>query len=167
MWNTSVIGLGVLFAPVTLAFGPIATFNIACILGPPLSAWTASFWLRRYVAVVPASVGGLLFGFSPFVLGQSRSGHVMFTWLVLVPVILMLTEDLLWRAPRPLWPQAPLLGVVVAVQFLISTETLLIVSLLCGAVAITLALRHPRAACASGCECSCPRARSRSASASC
>ena len=70
----------------------------------------------------------------------------MFTWFVLVPVILMLAEDLLWRAPRPLWPQAPLLGVVVAMQFLISTETLLIVSLLCGAVALVLALRHPRAA---------------------
>ena len=146
MWNTSVIGLGALFAPVTLAFGPIATFNVACILGPPLSAWTASFWLRRYADRLPAALGGLLFGFSPFVLGQSRAGHLMFTWFVLVPVILMLAEDLLWRAPRPLWPQAPLLGVVVAMQFLISTETLLIVSLLCGAVALVLALRHPRAA---------------------
>ena len=146
MWNTSVISLGVLFAPVTLAFGPIASFNLACILGPPLSAWTASFWLRRYVGRVPAALGGLLFGFSPFVLAQSRAGHLMFTWLVLVPVILMLAEDLLWRAPNPRWPQAPLLGVVIAVQLLISSETLLIVTMLCVGVAVALAVRHPRAA---------------------
>lgn len=146
MWNTSVIALGVLFAPVTLTLGPIVTFNLACILGPPLSAWTASFWLRRYVATVPAALGGLLFGFSPFVLAESRAGHLMFTWLVLVPVILMLVEDLLWRAPRPIWPQAPLLGVVIAVQLLISTETLLIVSMFCAGVALALALRNLQAA---------------------
>jgi hypothetical protein len=146
MWNTSVISLGVLFAPVTLAFGPIVTFNLACILGPPLSAWTASFWLRRYVDSLPAALGGLLFGFSPFVLAQSRAGHLMFTWLVLVPVILMLAEDILWRAARPIWPQAPLLGLVIALQLLISSETLLIVSMLCVGVAVALALRHPHAA---------------------
>jgi hypothetical protein len=146
MWNTSVLALGVLFAPVTLAFGPIASFNLACILGPPLSAWTASFWLRRYVSRLPAALGGLLFGFSPFVIAQSRAGHLMFTWLVLVPVILMLAEDLLWRAPRPIWPQAPLLGLVIAVQILISSETLLIVTMLCVGVALALAAGHPRAA---------------------
>ena len=146
MWNTSVLGLGVLFAPVTLVFGPIASFNLVCILGPPLSAWTASFWLRRYVSPLPAALGGLLFGFSPFVIAQSRAGHLMFTWLVLVPVILMLAEDLLWRVPRPIWPQAPLLGLVIAAQLLISSETLLIVSMLCVGVALALALRHPHAA---------------------
>ena len=146
MWNTSVLPLGVLFAPVTLLFGAVVSFNLACILGPPLSAWTAWLWLRRHVPDAPAAVGGLVFGFSRFVIGQSHSGHLMFTWLFLLPVILMLVEDLLWRAPRPLWPRAPLLGLAVAVQFLIGSEALLILSLGVAGMVLLLAMRYPQAA---------------------
>ena len=102
MWNTSVLGLGVLFAPVTAVFGAVVSFNLACILGPPLSAWTAWLWLRRHVGDVPAAFGGLLFGFSPFVIDESTAGHLMLMWLCLLPVMLMLIEDLLWRSPRPM-----------------------------------------------------------------
>lgn len=146
MWNTSVPALGVIFAPVTLLFGAVVSFNLACILGPPLSAWTASLWLRRHVGAAPAALGGLLFGFSPFVIAHSRGGHLSFTWLLLLPIIMMLLEDLLWRAPRPLWPRAPLLGVVVALQLLISSEALLIMSLGCAGMTLVLAVSHPRAA---------------------
>jgi hypothetical protein len=146
MWNTSVLGLGVLFAPVTLLFGAVVSFNLACILGPPLSAWTAWLWLRRHVRDVSAMIGGLVFGFSPFVIAQSRAGHLNFTWLFLLPVILMLVEDLLWRSPRPRRPQAPLLGLVVALQLLIGSEALLIFTLGCAGLALLLGVSNPRAA---------------------
>src|SRR5207253_2850314 len=113
-----------------------------CILGPPLSAWTAWLWLRRHVHDGPAAAGGLVFGFSRFVIGQSHSGHLMFTWLFLLPVILMLVEDLLWRSPRPLWPRAPLLGLAVALQFLIGSEALLILSLGVAGMVLLLALSN-------------------------
>ena len=145
MWNTSVPALGVIFAPVTLLFSAVVSFNLACILGPPLSAWTASIWLRRHVGEASAALGGLLFGFSPFVMAHSRGGHLSFTWLLLLPIIMMLVEDLLWRAPRPLWPQAPLLGVVVALQLLISSEALLILSFGCVGMVLVLAVSNPRA----------------------
>src|SRR6476659_1716908 len=146
MWNTSVPALGLVFAPITLTLGAVVSFNVACILGPPLSAWTAWLWLRRHVHDAAAAVGGLVFGFSPFVIGQARAGHLMFTWLFLVPIILMLVEDLLWRSPRPLWPAAPLLGVVVAAQLLIGSEALLIVVLGCTFLGVALAVSNPRAA---------------------
>jgi hypothetical protein len=143
MWNASTVALGVLFTPVTLAFGAVASFNIACILGPPLAAWTAWCWLRRYVTNIPAIAGGALFGFSPFVIAHARAGHLNFMWLFLLPVIAMLVENLLWRSPRPLWPTAPLLGLAVAVQFLISSEALLILIVGCVVATLLIALAHP------------------------
>jgi hypothetical protein len=144
MWNTSVPALGVVFVPVTLAFGPIAAFNVAGILGPPLSVWAAWWWLRRHVHDVAAAIGGLVFGFSPFVIAHSHAGHLQFTWLVMLPIILMLVEDLLWRSPRPIWPRAPLLGLAVAVQLSIGAETLLILAIGCLLFVVLLAASRPR-----------------------
>jgi hypothetical protein len=141
-WNPSVLALGLAFAPVTMVFGPLVSFNVACILGPALSAWTAALWLRRHVATIAAAVGGLVFGFSPFVAAHSRAGHVNLTWLFLLPVMLMLVEDLLWRSPHPIWPTAPLLGLVVSVQLLISSEALLIFAMACLGATVLLALLH-------------------------
>ena len=87
-----------------------------------------------------------MFGFSPFVIAHSNGGHLNFTWLFLLPVILMLVEDLLWRAERPLWPQAPLLGLVIAVQLFIGSEALFICSLGCAAVALVIGALDVRAA---------------------
>jgi hypothetical protein len=143
MWNPSVLALGVLFAPITLAFGPVVSFNIALVLGPALSAWTAALWLRRHVGTLAAGVGGLVFGFSPFVVDHSKAGHVNFTWLLLLPVMLMLLEDLLWRSQHPMWPTAPLLGLVASVQLLISSEALLIFALTCAGAIVVLACSHP------------------------
>jgi hypothetical protein len=145
LWNTSVVALGVLFAPVTVLFGSVLSFNLACVLGPPLSAWTASMWLGRHARPVSAALGGLIFGFSPFVIGQSAN-HLMFTWLALLPIIIMLVEDLLWRTPKPIWPQAPLLGLVIAIQLLISSEALLITAMGCVGLAALLAATNLRAA---------------------
>jgi hypothetical protein len=146
MWNSSVLALGVLFAPVTALFGPIVSYNVACILGPPLSAWTAWLWLRRHAHDASAAVGGLVFGFSPFVIAHSNGGHLNFTWLFLLPVILMLVEDLLWRAERPLWPQAPLLGLAVTAQLFIGSEALFICSLGCVTAALVIGAFDLRAA---------------------
>jgi hypothetical protein len=88
----------------------------------------------------------LLVGFSPFVIDQSHGGHLNFTWLCCIPIILMLLEDLLWRSPRPLWPTAPLLGFVVAVQLLVSSEMLLVLTLGCLGATVLLVATNARAA---------------------
>ncbi len=64
--NTSVVAIGVLLAPVTWLFGPVATLNVALTLAPALSALSMFVLLRRWVTWTPAAfVGGLLYGFSP------------------------------------------------------------------------------------------------------
>ena len=63
--NTAEVGLGIVLAPVTWAFGPIATLNVALTLSPLLSALAMYVLLRRWVGWAPAAfVGGLLYGFS-------------------------------------------------------------------------------------------------------
>ena len=47
-WTTSVPGLAVIFAPLTLAAGPVVAYNVASILMPALAAWTA-YLLCRHV----------------------------------------------------------------------------------------------------------------------
>jgi hypothetical protein len=128
VWNTSILALGIPLIPVTLLFGAAASFNVVLLLSPVLAAWTASKWLRRHVDTVPAAIGGLVYGFSPFEIGQ-LAGHAHLTFLALVPLIVMCLEDLIVRSERPLWPTAPLLGLAVAVQYFISSEILLMLAI--------------------------------------
>ena len=66
-WVTSVPGLALAFAPVTLLFGPILAYNLASILMPALAAWAAFLLCRRLTgAIWPSLVGGYLFGFSAY-----------------------------------------------------------------------------------------------------
>ena len=67
--NTAEVGIGVVLAPVTWLFGAVATFNVALTLSPVLSALAMFVLLRRWVRWTPAAfIGGLFYGFSPFVL---------------------------------------------------------------------------------------------------
>ncbi|WP_157695415.1 hypothetical protein [Nakamurella panacisegetis] len=139
VWNTSVLALGIPMTPITLWFGTAASYNVLLILSPALSAWTASIWLRRHTSALPAGVAALVFGFSPFMLAQIRGGHLHTTFLALIPVILILLENLLVRKDRPLWPTAPLLGLAIAVQYFIGSEVLLMLALTCIPVVLILA----------------------------
>ena len=96
------LGLGIVVAPVTWLFGPVASLNLIDLLSPPLSA-LAMFWLlRRWMSWVPAAfVGGLFFGFSPFVLVSLALAHPNFGLLAPVPLIVGCVDDLLVRHRFP------------------------------------------------------------------
>jgi hypothetical protein len=143
MWNASILTIGTLLSPITLLFGAVATYNVAMILAPALSAFTCNLWLRRHVRPFPALVGGFVFGFSPFVVQQSNGAHLHVIWLVFVPLIVMLVEELAWRSPRPWWPAGPLLGLVIALQWFTSTEVLVITAIGVGASLVVLAVCYP------------------------
>ena len=123
------LGLGIATAPITWLFGPVASLNFINIVSPPLSA-VAMFWLlRRWVSWTPAAfVGGLLFGFSPFVLVSLAFAHPNFGLLAPIPLIIGCLDDLFVRHRfRPIRVGA-VLGVLVTIEFFISVEVL---SLLC------------------------------------
>jgi hypothetical protein len=131
-WTASVPGLAIPFAPLTLAFGPMVSYNVASLLMPALAAWTA-FLLCRHVTRTtwPSLLGGYLFGFSTFMLGGVL-GHLQMTAVFLVPLAALIVLRFLEReiGGRGLALQ---LGAVFALQMLISTEVLftLTLALLC------------------------------------
>jgi hypothetical protein len=126
-WNTFVPTLAIIAAPVTLSLGASVSFALLITLGPPLTAVTGFWWLRRHTRQpAPAAVGALLLAFNPFVAGHML-GHLNLVFLTLVPLTLMLGEDLLWRHPRPTVRTAIYLGLVAGLQLGISEEALLLV----------------------------------------
>jgi len=124
------LALGVGFAPVTWLFGPVATLNLIDVVAPALSALSMCWLLLRWVRWSPAAfVGGLFFGFSPFVLTSLALAHPNFGLLALLPPMVACLEDLLVRhRHRPL-RVGVLLGVLVAAEFFVSVEVLLLLVL--------------------------------------
>lgn len=138
--NASFPVVGIVLAPLTWLAGPVVSTNVALTLAPALSAWGAWLACRRVVGrTAPAWVAGLLFGYSPFIVTNDASGHIGLALLVVPPLMVVVLYDL-WTGARPATRQGILLGVLAAVQFLISAEVLAVL-LLAGAVgAVTLAL---------------------------
>jgi hypothetical protein len=113
--------------PVTWIWGPVAALNVASTLTPALSAFAAFVVLRRWVHWTPAAyLGGLLFGFSPFVLSNLELAHLMTSAVMLFPLILAVLDDICFRHRHdPRWAGL-LLGVLLFWQFFLSTELLAI-----------------------------------------
>ncbi len=122
MWSTGVPLLGVVAAPITVLAGPLVAFQVLTTLAPALSGWTMFLVIRRWTAALPAVVAGLLYGFSPYVIGASY-GHLHLSFAVFPPVLLLLLDDLLVRQ-RNTRRTGTLLGIAVAAQALISEEVL-------------------------------------------
>lgn len=138
--NTSVLAIGVPLAPVTWLFGPVATLNVAATLCPVLNGLAAVWLLRRWVHWSPAAfVGGLIFGFSPFVLQSLAYAHLMTSDLVVLPFIVGALDELLARRRWPSWLIGAVLGLLVTVQFFVSTEMLVItaISVIFGVVIVS------------------------------
>ena len=138
MDNTTMPLLGLLLAPVTLLFGPIATFNVALSFSIWASAMAFFLMARRFVGWWPAAlVGGLLYGFSPFTAAVAN-GH-LFLLFQAAPPLVILFVDRYWRRSASPWWSGVAVGACFLVQFYVSTEafaTMLIMTgcaaLLCG-----------------------------------
>ncbi|HEY2550715.1 MAG TPA: hypothetical protein VGI64_09080 [Streptosporangiaceae bacterium] len=129
--NTSVLALGVVLAPVTAIFGPIATLNVALTLAPALTAISMYACLRRALGVARpvAFIAGLMLGFSPFMFRNEAVAHLQVTFLALVPVIFLASYELVVTQRGRAWRWGLLLGVSLAVQFFIGLEIFTIVVL--------------------------------------
>jgi hypothetical protein len=143
--DTAMPLLGVLGMPLTLLAGPAATFNLLLRLGLAASGASMFGVLRRYTSWWPAAFGGgLLFAFSPYLAGQAVR-HVFLSFVPLVPLFIPLLDDWLVSRSRPPFRSGMLLGLVAALQYLISPEILLTSALMAGAGLGWLAIRNPRA----------------------
>jgi hypothetical protein len=143
-WATSVPGLALAFSPLTLLFGPTASFNVAEMLMAALAAFTAYLLCRHLTGRAwPSLAGGYLFGFSSYMLGQEQ-GHMHATSVFLLPLMALFVarfvegslegRGLAWR-----------LGVLLALQLTFSTEIFFTASLAL-VVALVLAFAVVRTA---------------------
>jgi len=127
--NTSVTAWSFLLLPVTAAFGPIASLNVALIAAPALSGaaamWVARRWVRSSLA---AFVAGALYAFSPLVLFQSAGAHLMVTSLVVPPLVLACLDELFWRRRHSTVKVGVVLGALLVLQFFTGTEMLVMLA---------------------------------------
>jgi hypothetical protein len=129
--QTSVMGLTVPLIPVTWLFGPVASFNVASTLVPALTAFAMFVVLRRWVRWTPAAyLGGLLYGFSSFVVTSLEYGHLMTAALMALPLILAVLDEILVRQRYGARRAGGVLGLLVFAQFFLSSELLLVIILL-------------------------------------
>jgi hypothetical protein len=122
MWNTSILLPSLVLAPVTLAFGPVFSYNVLLVLALAGSAWVAFLVFRRWARPSAAWVGALVYGFSPAIVSETL-GHPQVTILLMPPLVLGLYHDVLRgrRSPRV---AGALVGILVAAQLLTGEEIL-------------------------------------------
>jgi hypothetical protein len=141
-WVSSIPALATAFAPVTLAAGPVAAYNAASILMPALAAWTAFLLCRELTrSYWPSLAGGYLFGFSSYELGHVQ-GHLNLTSVFLVPLVALV---LVRHVQGSLDGRALVvrLAPLLALQFLLSTELLLTLTLTIAVSSVAAALVVP------------------------
>jgi hypothetical protein len=136
-WSTSIPALSLITAPLTFTIGPVASYNILMLLSPALAALTTyvlvyhltkSFW--------PSLLGGYLFGFSTYEIGQML-GHLNLTMIFLIPLcvylVLLFFKDRIGSTKFVV-----LMTIILLLQFLISTEVFLTLTIF-GILALALA----------------------------
>jgi hypothetical protein len=136
-WATSMPLASLIAAPAIAIAGPVAVYNLLCLLALALAAWTA-FVLCRYLtgAYCASLVGGYIFGFSAYMLGQTLA-HLDLLLVFPIPLFTLLLirgfrADISWRA------LVAGLALVLAAQFLMFIELFATMTLFAGIVLIVV-----------------------------
>lgn len=125
--DTSVLALGIVLSPATLLFGPVLSMNVALTMSPVLSALAMFVLVRRWVRWTPAAfVGGLFYGFSPFVITELAYNQLNIAFLVIPPLVVAVLDELLIRQRRSPYRSGSLLALLLVIEFFVSTEMLLV-----------------------------------------
>lgn len=141
--NTSILLFGYLFSPITLLFGAGASY-LLIITGNFLA--TALIWRWFFKTHVtdsePAAfIGGLFLGFSPSMMSHSL-GHPNLTAQWLIPIMLHLVLRLHRSEHRV--RDGVILGLLIAAQFFIAEEPLLLLAISFAIFLIVCALFSPQ-----------------------
>jgi hypothetical protein len=129
-WATTIPPLAVLVWPITLLAGPVTAFGLLVMTAIPVSGWAAFLLCRRLTGRFWASLaGGAVYGFSAYEMNHITAGQLNLSFAPLLPLLAYLV--LLWRDGRigSRWFTV-LLGLGLAVQYYLFTETLADLTLL-------------------------------------
>ncbi len=122
-WATPIPLAALSMLPLEVACGPIAAYNVAILLCPALSAFTAFILCRKLTnSFWPSAIGGYIFGFSSF-MSSHLLGHLTLTMIFLLPLAVYLV--LLWFGNEVSSRKfVCLLGLLLSAQLLASPELL-------------------------------------------
>jgi dolichyl-phosphate beta-glucosyltransferase len=106
----------------------------------------SAYWCLRFVSVrvLPAALGGVLFGFSPAMVAQAL-GHPNLVFNVLAPVLILLAVRIMISEDPPL-TLAVLLGVTAGAQVFIGEEVLFDTGVVVVLLLLVLVISYPRLA---------------------
>ncbi|HEY0696644.1 MAG TPA: glycosyltransferase family 87 protein [Micromonospora sp.] len=140
MANTSVLGISLPLAPVTMLFGPQVAYSVYLGLALAATAGTSYWMLSRHLVTSRAAafVGGAFLGFAPGIIHHAN-GQPNFASNFLLPLILTRVL-LLGRPGRRWWRDGLVLGLLVAYQVFVNEEMLLLTALACAVVVPVYAL---------------------------
>jgi hypothetical protein len=118
LWTLIPIVPGLLLSPSMVLFGPVASYNLAMTLALATSAWCAYLAVNSLVQDrLGAFIGGLVFGFSPYMLAHSL-GHPNLVICATPALVLLILTELFVRQRLRAWQGGLALGLVVAAQLL-------------------------------------------------
>ena len=111
-----------LATPLTLAAGPVVSFNLLAALAPPLAAWAAFILCRRLTGKFWAGLaGGAVFGFSAYEVSHDAYGQLNLVYSLLLPILGYIIV-LWWERSISTRTFVILAAVTMAVQFYLYLE---------------------------------------------
>lgn len=122
-WANSMPAAALLMWPVTALTNAAFSFNLLSLTAPALAAWTA-FLLARYLTrdTGASLIGGYLFGFSSYELGQML-GHLNLDVIFVVPLLVLLVVQRV-RGDLSRWTFIAALAAALLFQLGLATELL-------------------------------------------
>jgi len=126
MQQTAMPIVGAATWPAAVISGPTFAYNVAVVFALVGSALLGYIVINRFVSSrYAAAVGGLLYGFSPYMQAHTFGGHLNLTLLLCPPVLLLLLDEALRRQRLAARFCGLAIGALVAIQLLVSAEVLL------------------------------------------
>lgn len=136
-WSGGIPLPSLVAAPLTTAAGPVVAYNVLCLAAPALAAWCAFLLCYRLSGgYFPALIGGYIFGFSSYLLGQLVGGHLNLMLVLPAPLIAMVV---IARVKSAMTSRVAggLLALTFVAQFLCSIE-LAATTVVFGAIALVI-----------------------------
>lgn len=142
MANTTMLGLGIPLTPVTLLFGPSATWVLVLTGGLASTAygWYLVFSRHLVGTGLAAGVGGGFCGFAPAMISHATS-HPNFVVLAVIPLIVLQLVRIA-RTTRPV-RDGVVLGLLVTFQVFLGEETLLLAATGLAIIGLSFAAQRP------------------------
>lgn len=120
-WATLDPLAGLMALPLSLSVGPVLAYNLSILLQMTLSAFFARLlFLRLSGDAKAATIGGIIFGFSPFMLAHALD-HLFLVMAFSIPLYVLALDGIL-ENEKPSWKEGVYLGLALLATALSNYE---------------------------------------------